>query len=176
MGKDGREPKSGPEPPPIKIGWGSLVMEVPKWLADYIKKNFVLGCVAVLSLFNLYLVLTHQNGEAFFAPRGTTRTEVQFSRTFVFWVPDFFSPGSTRRLSDPQVAESQFHERLRKVFGGWTRWKATGRGGDGPQEDGWIYQCSLPKAGGTISSKEVERILRQSFGENSFYVVEMRHQ
>jgi hypothetical protein len=185
-----REPPTPPPPsatapsPSIRVGFGSLSVEVPKWLIDAISQRLVLLAVVALTLFNLYFTYTTRNGTALYSPSTQKLTpsdpngahpQTEFSKTFMFWVPDFNSP--TKKLADSKVTEEQFHKMLSVTFGGWTRWRASGSGtGSTGIEDGWIYQASLPKASPDLSIRDVERLVRRHFLETSIYVIEIRHQ
>jgi hypothetical protein len=164
-----------------------LVLELPRWLFENLRRSWILWILAAFTFLNLYLTYTSRNGGAVFDPAPRTGKQLEqkdakhlgttFSKTFVFWVPDFAS--QTKRLSDPAVLEVQFHKALVETFGGWTRWRASGEGaGSTAPEDGWIYQASLSKDKDPddMSVRDVQKLIRRHFLESSIYVVEMRHQ
>jgi hypothetical protein len=173
-------------PPSIRLGFGSLVLELPKWLIDSVKQNVVLWAFAILTVFNLYLTYLSRHGEASLelgpkssakqASRADGRSgEMAFAKTFVFWVPEFSS--ATKRLPDSVALEAQFHKSLSEAFGGWTRWRASGAGsGSTTPEEGWVYQASLPKSSPDMTTHDVQKLIRRHFLEANIYVVEMRHQ
>jgi hypothetical protein len=169
----------------IRLGFGSFSAEIPRWFVELFSRNVVLASVFAICVFNLYYTYTSRNGTAFSFPPAATGVPTQpksshppltqFSKTFMFWVPDFST--QTKKF-EPQFGEERFNQTLTERFGGWTRWRASGSGAGAPGvEDGWIYQASLPKAPHEdLSVKDVEQIVREHFREKAIYVVELRHQ
>ena len=120
---------------------------------------------------NFYLTLSNLNGRAQIGFATDGEEAIRFAKTFIFWTPDF----SKGHCGDSAASKKSFHQRLKKKFGGWTRWRVFGDGPEGEIENGWFYQVSLAKGSDPLTLTEITTMLKDCFREHSYYLTEIPH-
>ncbi len=173
MNPNERKVKESMSRPSFQSGNGPLGLKIPARVLGGIRRNFVLWILGLAVIVNLYLTLANQNGRALIIPGFADGQEVAFSKTIIFWTPDFSQGRCDPRV--PQSSERIFNARLEQKFGGWTRWRVSGNGPEGTTEDGWFYQVSLAKSAPSVSLEDLEALLKGCFRQNSYYVIEHPH-
>ncbi len=96
---------------------------------------------------------------------------IEFSRTFVFWVPE-------RTNVDKKPFEArqydELHRWLTDNMGGYTRWKVEG-GSGGEKEIGWFYQASLDRKKADVKPESIYQELKRLFKQENLYIVATTH-
>jgi hypothetical protein len=154
-----------------------------RWLQENVppfrrRSHVVLLLVACITALNSYFVYLNRPGPGFVGPFGQPAEAKHFRKTFIFWLPDFSSDLHLRRGTSPEerkAAEEQFTRKLTDLFGGWTRWRVEGKGGDAPIEGGYFYQVSLPKEKPDATVDSIKTIMADVFDQITYYVIEIRH-
>ncbi len=142
-------------------------------LFSSLKKNFALWVLALAVALNLYLTLANLPGRALIIPGQADGEHTAFSKTFIFWTPDFSQSQCGPEASGS--SEQLFNARLDQKFGGWTRWRVTGSGREGQLEEGWFYQVSLARNAPPVALNDIESLLKECFRQQSYYVIEHPH-
>jgi hypothetical protein len=173
MNPSGDKPKGSASPRSFKLRLGRFSFWNPAGVLWSLRKNTALWILSLAVALNLYLTLSNQNGRGRIIPGLANGEAIAFSRTFLFWTPDFSQ--SQCALANPESSEQSFNARLEQKFGGWTRWRVTGNGPEGKMEDGWFYQVSLAKKAPPVSLNDLEALLKECFRQSSYYVIENQH-
>ena len=140
--------------------------------------NVVLLLVACITALNSYFVYLNRPGPGLVGPFGQPNEATHFQKTFIFWLPDFKSDLHLTRGTSPEerkTAEEQFTRTLTDMFGGWTRWRVEGTGGDALTEGGYFYQVSLPKEKPDATVDSIKNMMADAFDQITYYVIEIRH-
>lgn len=156
----------------VSFGIGSFRIQVPSWLFRGAARRVLLWTViliaACLSVFNFVQARNNKSSTASLEQRNRTDPGfVTFSKTFLFWTPAF---------EHGTDLETNFHNKLNEIFGGWTRISVDGSSGN-QTEKGYLYLVSLPNEKKDISIDGIRRMLERFFyNQTDHYVVEFNHQ
>lgn len=159
-------------PKTVRVGIGRFYVDMPvsafskTW--DVVKPKLGLTLVALLTVVNS---VSEFSGEPSFAFLEDKDVKVAFSRTYLFWTPLF---NEEECGSNFENAQRIFHKRLETMFGGWTRWKVNGSDSD-DEENGWLYQTSLPKTSPGVEPNDLETLIREVFLQNTVYIIHIPH-
>ena len=163
---------------PIKVDIFGIKFDIPKSIfQDMFRELFygkgLLIIVAALSIYNFHLTNNQKKigSEATLRPSASSSEAIDFSKTFIFWTPEF--KPSNLRPEFAKSAQDTFHKKLKEIFGGWTRWEVHGSD-DISSEPGWFYQTSLPQDK-KQTTDDIERLLRRIFNQSDYYIVSIDH-
>jgi hypothetical protein len=106
---------------------------------------------------------------------ATTSEEVEFSKTYVFWVPNADNDGKPVE----QQQYDNLHKWLIDNMGGYTRWKVEGTSSSsGPEttEGGWFYQTSIRRDKPDVKPQMLYDEHNKLFKQRTLYMIILNHQ
>lgn len=106
---------------------------------------------------------------------ASTSDEVEFSKTYVFWVPKLDNNGTPVA---PQLYDD-LHKWLIDNMGGYTRWQVDGlSNSSAPQtpEEGWFYQASIRRDKSDVAPKTLYEEHNKLFKQRTLYMIILNHQ